>query len=153
MKKIIFLFFVMISLDVRGAQKCATVDQTGNTPCSSNYEQYYYKTQWHAVCPATTGNPVSGIGVCAKTTGTWDQNEVTVRDSLEISGTTSENVNCWCRLVSPAVSQWVYWGKHNQSQQCEIACAYGCAHSSQYSQYASKPYLLYRQGLFSNLKD
>ncbi|MBQ8293855.1 MAG: hypothetical protein IJX89_00515 [Alphaproteobacteria bacterium] len=71
-----------------------------------------------------TGNTtVNGISHCGISTGS-------VGDSIfavELSDTATENLYCWCRIMSPAVSQWAYATTFATSTNCDTNCVTNCA--------------------------
>ncbi len=79
------------------------------------------EVDWTATC--TTGDietEITGIAVCSSISGTT---QFETRDTLNQS---YENgaVHCWCRMISPAISSWVYY--MNLDDECDDGCSYRC---------------------------
>lgn len=135
MKKIFALsaIIAVISAPAIAVQKCVALGRT--TTCTAgitrpgNYE-------WSLSCTTDrTSVTVSGIGICSSVSGTAGEVRSTLK-STGISTATNPNtcvmgdaVHCWCRMVSPAVSQWVYSGLEDLT---ESNCIYNCASNCAY---------------------
>lgn len=91
-----------------------------------------------------TSVDVQIIGVLSSTRATSDYE---VKDSIKYakSAPSSSNVlYCWCKMISPVVSKWVYtYSVANTSDSCPAAC-------SRYLAFDEGPF---REALFSNLSD
>lgn len=85
---------------------------------------------WRALCQLNSGTvrasvTVRGVGFCASNTG------LTIGDTLE-TGVTMEsgsNASCFCRMISPWVSQWVFrarYGGTSAESSCHMNCAKQC---------------------------
>ena len=123
--------------------KC--VELNSSTTCTSNYTAYYNKTDWAATCNTNgVSIPISGIGICSSTQGTQYQTAA----ELDRSSTLDENINCWCKMTSPAVSRWVYVSTPTYADGCFKLCAYYCANTIRIQSSTS-----FRSALFSNLSD
>lgn len=71
-----------------------------------------------------TGNiTVGGISHCGTSTGSVGD----TISAVALSGTATENLYCWCRITSPAVSQWAYAAKYASSTNCDTNCVTNCA--------------------------
>ncbi len=88
---------------------------------------------WRAFCQLNSGTPrpsvlVRGVGFCASNTG------LTIGDTLE-TGLTMEsgsNASCFCRMISPWVSQWVFrarYGGTSAESSCHMNCAKQCSNA------------------------
>lgn len=89
---------------------------------------------WEGNCGAS----IEGVAICASSSGT-------TASSLTVSSDPTKNGYCWCRLISPAVSQWVYIGGMYHEDclvDCAAECAGGLASAS-----------TFRTRIFSNLSD
>ncbi len=120
--------------------KCVALNS--NTTCSAAYATNG-TTDWTGTC---AGTPVSGVGVCSNTKGTTIG---TAQTSITTAlGTGSNNIHCWCKMTSPAVSsRWIYGGSSDlSSDHCGYICAANCATYLQ-SQSA------FRRAMFSSLSD
>ena len=67
--------------------------------------------------------PVVLVGQCGSVSGTAD---VSTLDNVTISATATDNKYCWCKIVSPAVSKWVYRYEYSAASSCFQQCARGC---------------------------
>lgn len=120
--------------------KC--VKNTSPSTCSGvSYTSYY--NEFKATC---YGNSVVGIATCSQDTGTSTGS--TAIDSLTYSA--SGNKWCWCRMVKPAISKWVFGSEFTDADACNKNCAWLCATSL--SNTSSTQYQNFRQKLFQNLQ-
>ena len=135
MKNIVMLSAILavVSVPAAAVQKCVALgSRTTCTAPGGLSRPPTGKADWSLTCTTnSTSVPVSGIGVCAAERG---QPSSPV-DSLIISTCFStgqcpaegEAVNCWCRMLSPALSQWVHSGvKYRSEAQCMYGCAAAC---------------------------
>ena len=98
---------------------------------------------WTSNCTSSgTSVAISGISQCSSTSGSSNGQKATV---LEISGGTDDKY-CWCKMVSPAVSSWVFSYDYGAAYSCAANCASRCAYDAQ-------GFASYRSGLFSGLSD
>lgn len=78
-----------------------------------------------------SGTQISLVSQCSSSTGTAD---VTTADDIVINSTTpANNKYCWCRIVSPATSKWVYRYAYSSNTSCAYSCSRGCANAFLYS--------------------
>ena len=124
--------------------KC--VKLTPSTICSDNGTTTTSQPEWHLTCD---GVPVHGIGFCSSQRGA---SIGATTDNLETSISTDENRYCWCRMISPAVSRWVYSEYFYANSDCVDLCAYSC---SQYASDATDPdiYRPILSAMFGSLSD
>ena len=127
--KIILVGAMLCAITTTGAHavtKCVALNSS--TTCTSNYNSYYNKTDWAATCTTNgVSTPISGIGVCSSTSGSSIGQTAT---KLDTSSTADENMYCWCKMTSPAVSRWVFpqlWSAVVTASDCSSLCAYSCA--------------------------
>ena len=134
MKNIVMLSAILavVSVPAAAVQKCVALGS--GTTCEAPgglSRPPTGKADWSLTC-TTSGKSVTvnGIGVCAGQVG-----NSTPLDSLTISTCFStgscpasgDAVYCYCRMVSPALSQWVYSGLVYRSEsECENYCASTC---------------------------
>ena len=106
--------------------KCVALDSS--TTCTSDYSQYQYHTDWAATCTTNgVSTPISGIGICSSTSESSIGQTATELDTSHIP---DENMYCWCKMTSPAVSRWVFpqiWSPYVSASDCAMLCAYSCA--------------------------
>ena len=102
--------------------KCVALNS--NTTCTSESPGHYV-ADWTSTCTTNgVSTSIKGIGICSATRGASTGSTAT---SLEISGTTSENAYCWCKMVSPALSRWVCALEDLSAGNCAYLCADSCA--------------------------
>ena len=100
------------------------------------------QVDWSSTCTVSgTSVDVKGVSVCSSQSG----NKGDVADTLSRSHIASENVHCWCKMVSPAVSRWVY--SEDAGGNCAHYCATDCV--SGLSGYLTT----FRTSMFSSLSD
>lgn len=103
-----------------------------------------YVVDWTSNCTSSGTNvAISGISQCSSTSGSSVGQKAT---ALKISGGTDDKY-CWCKMVSPAVSSWVFFNNYVSASICASACAAYCANSVAASSAS------FRSALFSNLSD
>lgn len=113
-----------------GIKKCIRL--TNTTSCTKN-STGTLDVEWHATCASSV--PISGVGVCGSNTGSIGN----ARTSINVSPTVTNNYNCWCRMIIPAVSRWIYmynFGGDNEA--CQNSCADYCATHLGQSGYVSR---------------
>ena len=105
--------------------KCVALNS--NTTCTSDYSQYQNHTDWAATCTTNgVSTPISGIGICSSTS---DSSTSQTATELDTSSTSDDNKYCWCRMISPAVSRWVFSNALSSGSYCAMNCANVCAHN------------------------
>ena len=121
--------------------KCVALGSA--TTCTAPAAQN--KADWTATC--TTGGAavsVQGIGFCSNQAGSAQFVKST---TLTTDGSKAENnLNCWCKMVSPAVSSWVFLETRTSASACVYGCAHNCGYHAQYT-------TAFRNALFSGLGD
>ena len=140
--KTLFLLVIAITFcqPVYAVTKC--VKLTSSTTCTY-VNPGYNVVDWTSNCTTSgTSVAISGISQCSSTSGSSTGQTAT---SLEISGGTDDKY-CWCKMVSPAVSSWVFYNVYGSASFCARNCANFCASSA--TNDAS-----FRSALFSNLSD
>ena len=146
MKKLLTLTALgaILTTPTIAVQKCVALDAS-NTTCTSNYEEYDSNPDWGATC-TTNGVSVSikGAVTCSKTAGSA-VGEV-YSGYLPTGGSNKDKLHCWCKIISPAISSWVYLTDYDSTNLCIGDCARYCAYKIQ-----SEAAL--RQGLFSSLSN
>ena len=115
--------------------KC--VKLTPSTTCTSS-SGTAGQPNWSATCG---GIEIQGVALCGSQSASSPGK---TSETVNISSNSENNKHCWCKMVSPAVSSWVYRNMASGS------CAYGCASScADFAQGLSA----FRSGLFSGLSD
>ena len=118
--------------------KC--VKLTSSTTCTS-YSGAAGQSNWSATCG---GIEIQGVAFCGSQNG---GSEGVTTETVTTSSTPDDNKNCWCKMVSPAVSRWVFaYSGHGSAGHCADDCSLYCAFISEESEPG-------RAGLFSGLSD
>ncbi len=117
---IMAMFVVIVSGVAHAANTCYS---GGAVPMSVDISIGGTNFTYNAADMTWTANfdygDVSGIAVCNDTSGSWGV--ASPQYDFE-SGTTG--AKCWCKMLSPARSAWVYNGSYNSASQCATSCAY-----------------------------
>ena len=129
MKNIVMLSAILavVSVPAAAVQKCVALGR--GTTCAATgglSKPPTGKADWSLTC-TTSGKSVavSGIGVCSPVSGTTSSpvsSLITSRCSS--TGSCPAAVYCYCRMVSPALSQWV---AIQMSFASESMCLQNCA--------------------------
>ena len=113
---------VLTTTGAHAVTKCVALNSS--TTCTSDDEQYEYHANWAATCTTNgVSTPIIGIGICSSTRGSDYQTAT----ELDTSETSDDNKYCWCRMISPAVSRWVFHSWHTKAGFCARMCASYCA--------------------------
>ena len=143
MKKLLTLTAVgaILAAPAMAVQKCVALDSS-TTTCTSTMT--YGKADWSATCTTNgTSVPIKGIAMCSNQAA--DAQYGTSDAITTVSSTTdTTNVNCWCKMVEPAVSSWVYISTHASAGDCARNCSFVCP-------YRAKDYSKFRAALFGSL--
>lgn len=100
--------------------KCVKLSPT-KTTCTANYSAFRGKSDWTANCTTSgTSVTVQGIGICSSTNG---GSKGATADTLDISADAGKNEYCWCKIISPANSKWVYQWFGVCPERCSLTCA------------------------------
>lgn len=114
--------------------------------CHAHQRVYDYSSDWTAQCDYTNDKSIDirGIAVCSSTPPTGLGSN---KSNLYLSYTLEENKYCYCRMISPAVSQWAHTESPSikSASTCNEGCAAACV--------ANIDDIDMKQGLFSNLSD
>ncbi len=130
--KRLFFWLIMLSVGTAwAATKCVELNYNA-TGASSTAERYSY--DWTVV--EKNGIELHGISVCSETAGA--NAFVTTADVLS----TKSGGSCWCRLISPFASKWVY-AYFSGDGGCWYVCNVLCA------DYAKNTYR-FRSTMFNN---
>lgn len=142
MKKLLTLTAVgtLLTAPASAVQKCVALD-LDTTQCTASYASNH-STEWSVDCTTDgVSVPITGIATCSRTAGSEEGEFV---DTVEMPGSTGEWY-CWCKMISPAVSPWVYYSSMSYSF-CWQKCAYYCAQRTAGTYW-------FREGLFSSLSN
>ena len=138
----IFLLGITIALCTPASAVTKCVKLSSSTTCSY-VNPGTYVVDWTSNCTSSgTSVAISGISQCSSTSGSSGGQKAT---ALENSGGTDDKY-CWCKMVSPAVSSWVFFADRGSASACALSCARICVNFA--ANNAS-----FRSALFSGLSD
>lgn len=143
MKKHLIIAGIICSATIPPAYavtKC--VKLTPSTTCTS-YSGVVGRSNWSATCG---GIEIQGVAFCSSRNG---GSMGTKSETVTTSSTSDDNKHCWCKMVSPAVSSWVFYDSYNSAGSCAYYCATTCAYSCANRVNGSA----FRSALFSGLSD
>ena len=118
MKKLLILTVMgaMLAMPATAVEKCIAMLQ-GYTECMATSQGDYY-TKWSGTCSTDGRNSVvSGLGLCS----TYGSSSSPRQGAPLGSGT-----NCWCKMLKPARSQWVFAYTATDVGTCQKGCGAGC---------------------------
>ena len=95
---------------------------------------------WSATCGDIE---IQGVAFCGQQDG---GSRGATSEFVMPSAAVNSNQYCWCKMVSPAVSSWVFSGSRPSGGSCMTNCAHDCA-------YSACSFSDFRSGLFSGLSD
>ncbi len=118
------LLCVAIIPPAAAVTKCVAL----NTSMTCNIDAQNGNLDWSGSCSMRGGpTTVSGIAACSSQNGgTAGKLSATLPVTLTSSGTADDNKYCWCKMTSPAVSQWVYASSFSSNGMCINNCATAC---------------------------
>ena len=114
--------------------KC--VKLTSSTTCST-YSGISGQSNWSATCG---GVSIQGVAFCGS------QDGGSTGATTDAVTTSDNNKYCWCKMVSPAVSSWVFSGNHYSASNCTYNCADHCVPNGAYD-------APFRSAMFGSLSD
>ncbi len=117
-------------------QKCVAL--TSSTTCTY-VSTAYNQSNWSSNCG---GISIQGVAFCGSKSGSIGDKS----DAVTASSTSDDNKYCWCKMVSPAVSYWVFNNAGPSAGFCANSCAYYCANVPANSS-------AFRSALFTSLGD
>ena len=120
---------------VSAVTKC--VKLSSSTTCS-NYSGATGQSNWSVTCG---GVSVQGVAFCGSQSG---GSQGATSTTVTISSTVDNNKYCWCKMVSPAVSSWVF-ASDLPGSSCYNGCPYHCAYAINDASF--------RSGMFGSLSD
>lgn len=124
-----------------GIKKCVNLS-TSSACANPNFDTL--GIEWSVTCKNITN--VTGVGVCASTSAT---SAGTTATTLRVSSNADDNFYCWCRMITPAVSRWVFInGFSNDGSYCRGYCASYCANHLSNSDWTSR----FNSPMFSSLE-
>ena len=137
-EKMILATTILAVTPALAATKCVKLDT--NTSCNYYNMEAGSGPDWRVMC----GNvKVTGISSCTNISGTSGQ----VRERVEPTTSSGEdNYYCWCKMISPAISKWVFSTSFQSSGSCAIYCGNECLEDLLHGG-------AFQRSLFSNLSD
>ena len=139
MKKHLIIAGIICSATIPPAYavtKC--VKLTSSTTCTSS-SGALGQSNWSATCG---GIEIQGVAFCGSQDG---GSEGKTSETVTTSPASEYNKNCWCKMVSPAVSSWVFSYSFSSAGDCS-RCAVSCGANA-------RSYAAFRSALFSGLSD
>lgn len=131
MKKILCLLVLLGYVGAANAvQKCIALgsssgcDDYGATDNLTGLNNGYGVEWYGSGCGDGNDIEIRGLAICANTTGTAGDTAETL---FIIDPDEGENGNCWCKMVSPAVSAWVLEGTYSTTEYCSSDCTDFCS--------------------------
>jgi len=104
---------------VHAATKCVKLTPSAN--CSYNQAVALGQSNWTFSCNKIQ---INGVMFC----GSQKSNRIgSISDTVQISTTSENNRYCWCKIVTPAVSPWVFVQDRESAYNCAQSCARSCA--------------------------
>ena len=128
--------------------KCVALN-TLNTTCTSaeSASSYSYSTDWANTCTSNgITTSIKGVAACSSDISGVGGTSST----LSISSNQDENVYCWCKMTSPAVSKWAFRDSYTHGVPCPEGCATSCATGLREG---SSTVTNFRRALFGSLSD
>ena len=112
MKNIVMLSAILavVSVPAAAVQKCVALGRGTTCEAPRGLSQSPTgKADWELTCRTnSTSVTVKGIGVCSPVSGTTSSPVSSLTTSkCSSAGSCPAAVYCWCRMLSPALSQWV----------------------------------------------
>ena len=143
MKKLLTLTAVgtLLAAPASAVQKCVALNSSDTTCVFTNLGSGI--VDWATTCTTNATNvPIKGIGICSYIAGSeGDTRDVLTLNTEDIAA----NINCWCKMTSPAVSPWVYnGGDFTYVDDCMDVCGFMCTASAEHSS-------AFRSALFGSL--
>ena len=125
MKKLLILTTVvaMLAAPAIAVQKCVALDSS-TTTCRSTVRSG--NADWSATCTTNgTSVPIKGIAMCSnqKADAQYGTSDAITTVS---SATDTTNIYCWCKMVEPAVSSWVFLNTTASAGGCAYNCSSLC---------------------------
>lgn len=117
MRIFLFIIILLFCTNVHALTQC--IKLAASTVCATS-DDCYSTSDCTVDCDGTT---VNIVGRCASTSGTADTDSAT---NISTSGTTSENLYCWCKMTAPAISKWIARYTYTSANMCAKNCARGC---------------------------
>ena len=134
MKNIVMLSAILavVSVPAAAVQKCVALGSSTTCTATGRLSQAPTgQTDWELTCTTNRESvTVKGIGVCSSVSGTTSSPVSSLITTSKCFSTGScpatggAALYCYCRMLSPALSQWV---AIQRSYASESECLYNCA--------------------------
>ncbi len=120
---------------VYAATKCVPLG-TGTSCSTADLSSLSFGIEWNTTCYNSNNNnediEIYGIAACSSSSGTYGSKSSTISTGL-VSDTdptsTNDNKYCWCRIIRPGVSDWMFLGNYSTAYGCHYQCATACGES------------------------
>ena len=100
------------------------------TPSTTCMNRSSSGSNWSITCGDIK---IQGVAFCgSQDGGSFGTKSETVTTSL----TSDDNKYCWCKMVSPAVSSWVFGGSAPSTDNCVGGCASSCGYDAQINSFS-----------------
>lgn len=117
------------------AIKCVPLG-SGTSCRTADLSSLSFKVGWETSCSNSNNNnediSISGIAACSSSSGTYGSTSRRISTG-NVSDTnpasTNDNKYCWCRIIQPAVSDWMFLGNFSTASSCHYQCAIACGES------------------------
>ena len=144
----IFMVAAMVAARAAGAAtQCVALDASGATACTQA-QSMFEGLDWVAKCMHNGQETViHGVGFCASNSGTVGNTNRSGFPLYQQSFSTS----CWCRIIAPMASKWIYAADLTvTSHGCAADCSGTCARLMAGT---DSDAIAVRAGLFNNILD
>ena len=121
---------------VYAATKCVPLG-TGTSCSQADLSTLSYSTDWSTSCSNSNNNneeiDIYGIAACSSSSGTFGSTSSRISTGRTASDTdptsTNDNKYCWCRIIRPGVSDWMFLANYSTASNCHFQCAIACGES------------------------
>lgn len=127
MKKILTLAALgaILTVPAMAVVQCVGLDAESTT-CTST--STYGNADWSATCTTNgTSVPIKGIAMCSNQAADAEYGTSDAITTVSSSSSDTTNVNCWCKMIEPAVSSWVFIRTFMSVGICAYSCSDYCA--------------------------
>ncbi|MBR4891986.1 MAG: hypothetical protein IKZ34_02270 [Alphaproteobacteria bacterium] len=137
---VIIAIFTVANVANAALYQCLKLNPS--TVCSAVTGRVYNVAETTVNCD---NQQITMVGICGSNTGTAD---VTTRDNISVSTTNTSNIYCWCMMIEPVPSRWVYRYQYQDAYNCKMQCAVGCNNAFVYDGTGDRSF---RSAMISNL--
>ena len=140
MKNIMIISAIGIMLTGGGnaAQKCVAIDTSTAISCATSASSTY-RTGWEGSCIFGTKSTHTSLFITGESICVGSRN-MTSSGSLDLYTThpsysdltysadaLNDSRQCWCRMLTPAISKWIYINQHSGALDCHKNCSTLCS--------------------------